>query len=43
MCSADDSKILLSAAGDSSARLWDMRTGEELFRYKFNEPARACK
>ena len=38
-----DSSVLLSAAGDSSARLWDMRTGEELFRFRFNEPARASK
>ncbi|PRW45076.1 Eukaryotic translation initiation factor 3 subunit I [Chlorella sorokiniana] len=38
-----DSKMLLSAAGDSSARLWSMESGEELFRYRFNEPARACK
>ena len=41
--SADDSKVLLSAAGDSSARLWSMEDGAELFRFRFNEPARACK
>lgn len=35
--------MLLSAAGDSSARLWSMESGEELFRFRFNEPARACK
>lgn len=38
-----DSKTLLSAAGDSSARLWDMETGDMLFRFQFNEPARAAK
>ncbi|PSC70882.1 eukaryotic translation initiation factor 3 subunit I-like [Micractinium conductrix] len=38
-----DSQRLLSAAGDSSARLWNMTTGEEQFRWRFNEPARACK
>lgn len=40
---ADDSKVLLSAAGDSSARLWSMEDGRELFRFRFNEPARACR
>ncbi|KAI3426446.1 hypothetical protein D9Q98_008813 [Chlorella vulgaris] len=38
-----DSKMLLSAAGDSSARLWSMETGAELFKFQFNEPARASK
>lgn len=38
-----DSKVLLSAAGDSSARLWSMEDGSELFRFRFNEPARACR
>ena len=40
---ADDSTLLLSAAGDSSACLWSMRSGAELFRFRFNEPARACR
>jgi hypothetical protein len=40
---ADDSKVLLSAAGDSSARLWSMQDGRELFRFGFNEPARAAR
>lgn len=35
--------MLLSAAGDSSARLWSMETGAELFKFQFNEPARASK
>lgn len=35
--------MLLSAAGDSSARLWSMEDGRELFRFRFNEPARACR
>lgn len=40
---ADDTSTLLTAAGDSSARLWSMHTGEELFRFRFNEPCRAAK
>jgi translation initiation factor 3 subunit I len=35
--------VLLSAAGDSSARLWSMESGAELFRFRFNEPARAAR
>lgn len=40
---ADDSTILLTGAGDSTARLWDVHTGEELFKFQFNEPCRAVK
>ena len=31
---ADDSTLLMTAAGDASARLWDLQTGEELFKFK---------
>jgi translation initiation factor 3 subunit I len=40
---ADESTVLLTASGDSTARLWDMRSGVELFRFPFHEPARACR
>jgi translation initiation factor 3 subunit I len=35
--------MLLSGSGDATARLWDMRSGSELFRFSFNEPCRAVK
>jgi len=40
---ADDSSTLLTGAGDSTARLWSMHTGDELFRFRFHEPCRAAK
>lgn len=38
-----DSTRLLTGSGDASAGLWDMQTGEELYRFKFNEPCRAVR
>jgi CRP-like cAMP-binding protein len=35
--------VLLTGSGDATARLWDMTSGEELFRWRFNEPTRAVK
>lgn len=40
---AGDSTLLLTGSGDATARLWDMRSGDELFRFSFNEPTRAVK
>ena len=42
-CAADDSSVLLSGSGDSTARMWDMSSGSELFKFQFNEPTRAVK
>ena len=42
----DDSTRLLTAGGDSTVRLWDLRTGEELYRFAYegdNAPFRAVK
>lgn len=38
-----DSTLLLTGSGDATARMWDMTSGEELFRWRFNEPTRAVK
>ena len=38
---AGDSSKLLTGSGDSSAKLWDMETGKDLFSFKFHEPCRA--
>ncbi|GAB4817248.1 hypothetical protein N2152v2_004294 [Parachlorella kessleri] len=38
-----DSSTLLTGAGDATARLWSMHSGEELFRFRFHEPCRAAK
>lgn len=38
-----ESTRLLTGSGDSTAGLWDLETGEELFRFKFNEPCRAVR
>lgn len=35
-----DSSKLLTGSADSSAKLWDLSTGKELFTFKFNEPCR---
>lgn len=39
---AEDSKWLLSAGQDSTVRLWDVKTGEQLFCWNSHQPARAC-
>lgn len=33
----------MTGAGDSTARLWDINSGAELFRFKFHEPCRAVR
>ena len=38
---AGDSSKLLTGSGDSSAKLWDLETGRDLFSFKFHEPCRA--
>lgn len=38
--STGDSSKLLTGSADSSAKLWDLSTGKELFTFKFNEPCR---
>ena len=38
---AGDSSKLLTGSGDSSAKLWDMETGKDLFTFKYHEPCRA--
>ncbi|KAG7670746.1 hypothetical protein Ndes2526B_g01501 [Nannochloris sp. 'desiccata'] len=38
-----DSTRLLTGSGDATGRLWDMTTGQELFKFQFNEPCRAVK
>lgn len=38
-----DTSRLLSGAGDSTARIWDITSGEQLFKFQFNEPCRAVK
>ena len=35
--------MLLTGAGDSTCRLWDIRSGAELFAFRYNEPCRAVK
>lgn len=40
LLSAGDSSKLLTGSADSSAKLWDLSTGKELFTFKFNEPCR---
>lgn len=37
----DDSKRLLTGSADSSARLWDVQTGKELFRWDTRTAVRA--
>ena len=39
--SAVDSSRLLTASADSSAKLWDVATGECLFTFNFTEPCKA--
>ena len=42
MCDVtDDSKILITASGDSSVRLWNVEDGTERFKFEFSEPCRA--
>lgn len=36
-----DSERLITASGDSTVRLWEMETGEELFQFRRKEPCRA--
>ncbi|KAK9866185.1 hypothetical protein WJX84_002050 [Apatococcus fuscideae] len=36
-----DSTRLITGSADSSARLWDVETGESLFKFQFQEPCRA--
>lgn len=35
--------MLLTGSGDSTARLWDVQTGSERFKFAFNEPCRAVR
>ncbi|CAG9463740.1 unnamed protein product [Pedinophyceae sp. YPF-701] len=37
-----DSRVLITASGDSTVRLWSVYDGQELFKFAFNEPCRAC-
>ncbi len=38
-----DTSVLMTGAGDSTARLWDITNGDELFKFQFHEPCRAVK
>eukprot|EP00890_Picochlorum_soloecismus_P003875 jgi/Picsp_1/4489/NSC_06710-R1_tgf-beta receptor-interacting protein 1 len=38
-----DTSMLMTGAGDSTARLWDIASGEELYKFQFHEPCRAVK
>ena len=38
---AGDSTRLLTGSADSSAKLWDVETGENLFTFSFREPCKA--
>jgi len=40
---ADETTKLLTGSADSTARLWDASTGQELFQFQFHEPCRAVK
>ncbi len=40
-CGAVDSSRLITGSADSSARLWNVETGETLCTFKFQEPCRA--
>jgi translation initiation factor 3 subunit I len=35
--------VLLTGAGDSTARMWSLTSGAELFKFQFNEPCRAVR
>jgi translation initiation factor 3 subunit I len=35
--------MLMTGSGDATVRLWDLQNGQELFKFRFNEPARAVR
>ena len=39
--SAVDSSKLITASADSSTKIWNVKTGECLFTFEFNEPCKA--